>query len=96
MNALTVVNETLAQAVDPTQIRNAVHLTLTQELGGDRTFQLRDLDLSFDSPEDAVFAAIDRALIDEGIQIPRGSYTLSRNANSQSISLFPKSGFGSF
>lgn len=92
--SLVLVNESIVQAVDPTQPRNIVHLTLTPELGGDREFRFADLDLTFESAEAEVFAAIDRALRDDGIQIPRNSYTLSRNANSQTLSLHPKSGFG--
>lgn len=90
----SIVNETVVQAVDPTSPRNGLHLTLTSELGGDRDWQLADLDLNFESSEDAVFAAVDRALSDDGIQIPRGSYVLSRNAVSNSITVHPKSGFG--
>lgn len=75
-------------------VRNAVCLTLTAELGGDRFFPLSSLDLSFDSAEDAVFTAVGRALAEDGVLIPRGSYAMSRNANSQTISLYPKSQFG--
>jgi len=98
MNDLILANqpETIVQAVDPTQARNVLHLTLTPELGGDRTFNFADLDLDrgIESTQEQVFNALDRALSDDGIRLPRGSYVVQPNATSNSLSVFPKSGFG--
>lgn len=74
--------------------RNSLRLTLTPELGGDRDWQLADLDLSLEASDQAVLSRVNQALEDDGISIPSASFVVSRNHATGTISVFPKSQFG--
>lgn len=74
--------------------RNSLRLTLTPELGGDRDWQLADLDLSLDASDQTVLSRVNQALEDDGINVPSASFVVSRNHATGTISVFPKSQFG--
>lgn len=74
--------------------RNSLRLTLTPELGGDRDWQLADLDLSLEASDQAVLSRVNQALEDDGINVPSASFVVSRNHATGTISVFPKSQFG--
>lgn len=93
MNDLAV--QTVIDVVPVDNIaRGLLRLTLTPELGGDRDWNLSDLDLTLDTADADVLRRVNQALEDDGIAVPANSFVVSRNRATNTVSVFPKSQFG--